>query len=75
MKCSACTEEDNFDKTFLKEGKWMGTTPRPLEHFRKDEFSLGWDYYPKHDVLQLTCKECGYVDYIKAGTYDTVITE
>lgn len=61
-KCKACGNTEAFNN-FLPEGTWMGTKKLPSEFFRSSEYDFGWDYYPRKDTLQSTCKECGYVQY------------
>jgi|LGVE01.1.fsa_nt_gb hypothetical protein len=64
--CKVC-ESKELKKKFIKEGTWCGTKAKPEEHFNKSEYDFGWDYYPKHDLLNLKCKECGYSWYEKAN--------
>lgn len=63
-KCKICGS-NNYEKTFLKKGTWVGTKSHPLEFFRKSEFDFGWDYYAKEDLRVCLCS-CGYVWYESA---------
>ena len=72
MNCKICDEKVNIK--FIQFGKkdgtnWLGTT-KPKGHsklFRSSEYDFGFDYYAAQDLRQLSCPECGYVEYTSAS--------
>jgi len=60
-----------INKTFIQQGKWLGSSSSSMriyslsdERFEIREYSLGFDFYAKTDLLQTNCKECGKNDFI-----------
>lgn len=60
-----------INKKFIQQGKWLGSSSSSMrryslsdERFETREYSLGFDFYAKTDLLQTNCKECGKNDFI-----------
>lgn len=61
----------DIQKTFISEGKWLGSSSSSMRRyslddprFRTSEYSLGFDFYAKTDMLKTNCNQCGKPDYI-----------
>ena len=65
-KCPKC-ESINLKPSFIEKGTCMGIGKFPEELFRKSEYDFGWDYYPKVDILEITCTDCKAKHYKPAG--------
>jgi len=60
-----------INKNFIQQGKWLGSSSSSMrryslsdERFETREYSLGFDFYAKTDLLKTNCKECGKNDFI-----------
>lgn len=60
-------------KTFIEKGKWLGSSSSSMRRyalsdsrFETREYSLGFDFYAKTDLLHTKCKQCGKTDFISA---------
>ena len=63
---------NEFNKSFIEQGKWLGGSVSSMrkysltdERFTTREYSLGFDFYAKTDLLRKDCKQCGKFDYIQ----------
>jgi len=65
FKCKTCDfNEGNY--SIIKKDKWLGTRPDiPKKFLYSREFSLGTDWYPKTDLLEISCKRCSYKTWEK----------
>ena len=60
-----------FNKSFIEKGKWLGSSSSSMrryslndERFKTSEYSLGFDFYAKTDLLETVCKECCKRDFV-----------
>lgn len=60
-----------INKTFIESGKWLGSSSSSMrkysrndERFTTREYSLGFDFYSKTDLLQTRCRCCGKSDFV-----------
>jgi len=58
-------------KSFIESGKWLGSASSIMrkysltdERFKTNEYSLGFDFYAKVDLLKTYCEHCGNSDFI-----------
>lgn len=56
---------------FVKKGEWLGSSSSSMrkyslsdERFETREYSLGFDFYAKTDMLKTNCNQCGKPDFI-----------
>jgi hypothetical protein len=61
---------NEINKTFINEGTWLGSSSSNMrkysltdERFKTREYSLGFDFYAKKDLIKTICK-CGKIDFI-----------
>ena len=72
VSSSLCVcSSDKITKTFIESGKWLGSSSSSMrrysltdERFKTREYSLGWDFYAKTDMLHTKCQQCGKTDYV-----------
>lgn len=59
-----------ISKTFIESGKWLGSSSSMRryslndERFKTREYSLGFDFYAKTDMLNTKCTQCGKTDFV-----------
>lgn len=60
-----------INKTFIESGKWLGSSSSSMRRYFRDderfttrEYSLGFDFYAKTDLLKTNCKQCGKSDFV-----------
>lgn len=60
-----------INKVFVESGKWLGSSSSSMrkysrndERFTTREYSLGFDFYAKTDLLQTRCRCCGKSDFV-----------
>ena len=65
-----CGSKD-IQKTFIQQGKWLGSSSSSMRRyslsdsrFETREYSLGFDFYAKTDMLKTNCNQCGKPDFI-----------
>lgn len=58
---------------FIQKGKWLGSSSSSMRRYNLDdtrfttsEYSLGFDFYAKTDMLKTNCNQCGKSDFIPA---------
>lgn len=72
FKRNKCICGSTYIKTiFIQKGKWIGSSSSNMrryslsdERFETREYSLGFDFYAKTDMLKTNCNQCGKTDYI-----------
>jgi len=62
---------NEFNKSFIERGKWLGSSSSSMrkysredKRFKTREYSLGFDFYAKTDLLHTNCKQCGKTDFV-----------
>lgn len=60
-----------INKTFIEQGTWLGSSSSSMrkyslndERFTTREYSLGFDFYAKTDLLKTNCRQCGKHDFV-----------
>ena len=60
-----------INKTFIESGKWLGSSSSSMRKYSLDdsrfktrEYSLGFDFYAKTDLLKTNCRQCGKSDFV-----------
>jgi hypothetical protein len=60
-----------INKTYIDSGSWLGSSSSTMRKYSLDddrfttrEYSLGFDFYAKGDLLKTKCAECGESDFV-----------
>jgi ribosomal protein L37E len=62
---------NEINKVFVNQGAWLGSSSSSMrryslsdKRFNTREYSLGFDFYAKTDLLNTKCRQCGKTDFV-----------